>query len=183
MAAPPRVMRKTAKSPWFAPGLRLARTRRRACLGLFRTVRVGFDRQRDAFTMWTAPKATDAAACLALELDLLHAWLETGVTAAELTFVQQYLIRSHAFEIDTARKRVHQRLESELFSLPEGYHEKYLERVAAVTVESANAAVRARISETDLVIGVVGTHAEIGEAIAKAIPNLASVTVAPYDLE
>ena len=32
-------------------------------------------------------------------------------------------------------------------------------------------------------IGVVGTHAEIGEAIAKAIPRLASFTVAPFDLE
>jgi zinc protease len=145
--------------------------------------RVGFDRQRDAFTMWTAPKATDAAACLGLQLELLHAWRDAGVTADELSFVQRYLVRSHAFEIDTARKRVHQRLEAELFSLPEGYHEKYLERVEAVTVESANAAVRARISEDDLVIGVVGTHTEIGEAIAAAIPNLASVTVAPFDLE
>ncbi|MFS8068977.1 MAG: M16 family metallopeptidase, partial [Byssovorax sp.] len=145
--------------------------------------RVGFDRQRDAFTMWTAPKATDASACLALQLEMLHTWRDTGVTAEELSFVQRYLVRSHAFEIDTARKRVHQRLESELFGLPEGYHERYLERVEAVTVETANDAVRARISEDDLVIGVVGTHAEIGEAIAKAIPNLASVTVAPYDLE
>ena len=145
--------------------------------------RVGFDRQRDAFTMWTAPKATDAAACLALQLELLHSWRDAGVTADELSFVQRYLVRSHAFEVDTARKRVHQRLEAELFSLPAGYHEKYLERVEAVTVESANAAVRARISEDDLVIGVVGTHTEIGEAIAAAIPNLASVTVAPFDLE
>ena len=145
--------------------------------------RVGFDRQRDAFTMWTAPKATDAAACLSLELELLHTWRDAGVTQEELSFVQRYLMRSHAFEIDTARKRVHQRLEAELFSLPAGYHENYLANVEAVTVESANAAVKARISEDDLVIGVVGTHSEIGEAIAKAIPNLASVTVAPYDLE
>lgn len=35
----------------------------------------------------------------------------------------------------------------------------------------------------DTVIGVVGTHAEIGEVIAKAIPRLASTTVAPFDLE
>ena len=145
--------------------------------------RVGFDRQRDAFTMWTAPKATDAAACLSLELELLHTWRDAGVTQDELSFVQRYLVRSHAFEIDTARKRVHQRLESELFGLPEGYHEKYLANVEAVTVESANAAVQARISEDDLVIGVVGTHSEIGEAVTKAIPNLTSVTVAPYDLE
>jgi len=145
--------------------------------------RVGFDRQRDAFTMWTAPAATDAAACLALQLELLHAWREGGITAEELEFVKRYLVRSHAFEIDTARKRVHQRLEAELFDLPEGYHTHYLEHVEAVTLEAANEAVRARISEDDLVIGVVGTHTELGEAVAKAIPGLADVTVAPFDLE
>lgn len=145
--------------------------------------RVGFDRQRDAFTMWTAPAATDAAACLALELDLLHAFREDGITEEELGFVKRYLVRSHAFEIDTARKRVHQRLEAELFDLPEGYHDRYLADVEAVDVAAARTAVRARLSEDDLVIGVVGTHAEIGKAIEKAIPNLSQVTVAPFDLE
>lgn len=145
--------------------------------------RVGFDRQRDAFTMWTAPAATDAAACLALELDLFHTFRDGGVTADELAFVQRYLVRSHAFDIDTARKRVHQKLEAELYALPAGYHDRYVEHVQAVDLASANAAVRARLSEDDMVIGVVGTHAEIGDAIAKAIPNLASVTVAPFDLE
>jgi zinc protease len=145
--------------------------------------RVGFDRQRDAFTMWTAPAATDAAACLALELELLHSFRSPGITAEELEFVKRYLVRSHAFEIDTARKRVHQKLEAELFDLPEGYHARYLERVLAVELEAAQTAVRERISEADLVIGVVGTHAEIGAAIEKAIPDLAGVTVAPFDLE
>ncbi len=145
--------------------------------------RVGFDRQRDAFTMWTAPAATDAAACLALELELLHTFRAEGITQAELDFVKRYLVRSHAFEIDTARKRVHQRLEVELFGLPADYHESYLPKVEAVTVESANEAVKARLSEDDLVIGLVGTHAEIGEAIAKAIPNLGGVTVMPFDQE
>ncbi|MEO7330818.1 MAG: pitrilysin family protein [Minicystis sp.] len=145
--------------------------------------RVGFDRQRDAFTMWTAPAATDAASCLALELELLHAFRSEGITQAELDFVKRYLVRSHAFEIDTARKRVHQRLEVELFGLPADYHESYLPKVEAVTVESANEAVKARLSEDDLVIGVVGTHAEIGEGIAKAIPTLGDVTVIPFDQE
>jgi zinc protease len=145
--------------------------------------RVGFDRQRDAFTMWTAPAATDAAACLALQLELLHAFREDGVTDAELEFVKRYLVRSHAFDVDTARKRVHQKLEADLYGLPPGYHDRYVEQVLAVDRAAANAAVRERLSEDDLVIGVVGTHAEIGEAIAKAIPRLASVTVAPFDLE
>ncbi len=145
--------------------------------------RVGFDRQRDAFTMWTAPAAGDAPACLALELDLLHTFREGGVTEEELEFVKRYLVRSHAFDIDTARKRVHQKLEADLYALPEGYHERYVEHVLAVDRAAAHTAVRARLSEDDLVIGVVGTYAEIGDAIAKAIPGLASVTVAPFDLE
>ncbi len=145
--------------------------------------RVGFDRQRDAFTMWTAPAATDAAACLALELELFHTFRESGVTGDELDFVKRFLIRSHAFDIDTARKRVHQKLEAELFALPPGYHDQYVEHVQGVELVTANASVKARLSEDDMVIGVVGTHAEIGDAIAKAIPGLASVTVAPFDLE
>jgi zinc protease len=145
--------------------------------------RVGFDRQRDTFTMWTAPAASDAPACLALKLELLHALREGGITADELAFIKKYLVRSHAFEVDTARKRVHQRLEAALFDLPEGYHERQLERVEAVTLDEANAAIRNRLSEDDLVVSVVGTYAEIGDAIAKAIPRLAQVDVLPFDFE
>ncbi|WP_437603623.1 M16 family metallopeptidase [Sorangium sp. So ce590] len=145
--------------------------------------RAGFDRHRDAFTMWTAPAAQDAAACLSLQLGLLEALRRDGITEDELTFVKRYLVRSHAFEIDTARKRVHQRLEEILYDLPAGYHETYLKRVEEVTLADANAAVRRRISEDDLVIGVVGTHEEIGEAVAAAIPRLTEVKVEPHDLE
>lgn len=145
--------------------------------------RVGYDRQRDAFTMSTAPAATDAAACLALELELLHALREGGVTPAELEFVKRYLVRSHAFEIDTAKKRVHHKLEAALLDLPSGYHEKYLERIETVPLDLANLAVRARLSEDDLVVSVVGTHAELGDAIAQAIPRLSSVEVVPFDFD
>src|SRR5262249_34669451 len=89
----------------------------------------GFDRQREAFSMWTAPSTTDAAACLTLELELLHTFREDGLTAEDLEFVKRYLVRSHAFEVDTARKRVHQRLDAALLDMPAGYHEHYLERV------------------------------------------------------
>jgi zinc protease len=145
--------------------------------------RVGFDRQRDAFSMWTTPKDTDAAACLALELEMLHAFREEGVTEDELTLVKRYLVRSHAFDVDTARKRVHQKLEAEIYDLPSSYHDRYVDHVLGVDHAAANAAAKARISEDNLVIAVVGTHAEIGEAVAKAIPCLDSVTVAPFDLE
>ena len=118
----------------------------------------------------------------AAELELLDAWVSDGITAAELAATQSYLRRSHAFEIDTARKRVHQKLEEALFELPAGYHAGWLDAVASVTLEQANAAIRARIHPTDLVVGMVGTWSELGDAVAAAVP-FATTTVAPFDLE
>ncbi len=145
--------------------------------------RAGFDRQRDAFAMSAAPAAADAPACLTLMLDLLSAWRKDGITEAELDFTKKYIVRSHAFEIDTARKRVHQKLERALYDLPDDYHATFLDKVQSVDLAAANAAVRHRVSEDDLVIGVVGTNAEVGEALTKAVPNLAKAEVVPFDLE
>src|SRR5262249_62432468 len=124
-------------------------------------------RRRAALTRWTAPAAGDAPACLALELELLHAFREGGVTADELAFVKRYLVRSHAFDIDTARKRVHQKLEAELYDLPPGYHDRYLESVQAVDRGAANAAGRSRLAGDGLGIGGGGTRLEIGQGVRR----------------
>ncbi|MBK9263857.1 MAG: insulinase family protein [Polyangiaceae bacterium] len=145
--------------------------------------RLGVDRQRDSFMMWAAPKATDGALCLSLMLDLLHGVRDGGITADELSFVKKYLIRSHAFEVDTARKRAHRKLDAVLFDLPDGYYERQNELIEAVTLDEANAALRNRLSEDDMIIAVVGTHADIGKTITDAIPRLAGVEVCPFDLE
>lgn len=145
--------------------------------------RLPYEQQRDAFSMWTFPAAIDAAACIALKLDLLHAWRQKGITARELAFVKKFMVRSHAFEIDTADKRVQLRLDSDLLGLPEGHHERYVEHIQAVKLDEANEAIRRRISEDDLLVTVVGTHAQIGDAVAKAIPRLDEVIVVPYDAE
>ena len=112
-----------------------------------------------------------------------EAFCDKGVTDDELEFVKRFLVRSHAFDIDTARKRVHQRLEAQLLDLPPGYHENFTRNVEAVTAQAANAAVKARLSAKDLVLSVVGTQAVLGDKLAAAIPGLGGVTVAPFDLE
>ena len=145
--------------------------------------RAGFDKQRDAFAMSAAPAATDAAGCLALMMELLVAWRKEGITEAELDFAKKYIVRSHAFEIDTARKRVHQKLERALYDLPEDYHATFLDKVQKVDLAAANEAVRHRVSEDDVVMGVVGTAAEVAESLSKAVPNLAKVETVPFDLE
>jgi zinc protease len=138
---------------------------------------------REAFAAWTHPAATDAAACIKLELELLERWREKGITPRELSFAARYLTRSHAFDIDTASKRVHRKLATSLYDLPQDYYDSYLARVKAVTKEQADEAVRRRLSTTDLVIAITGTHAQIGAAVADAIPGLAEQAVTPHDLE
>jgi zinc protease len=145
--------------------------------------RMAIDRQRQAFSMWTFPQATDAAACIGLELELLETWVKDGVTPAELDFIKQYLIRSQAFEVDTAPKRLHQALDIEVIGLPKDYHSGYAAKVAEVTTESANAAVRERIFPADLVLVVVGTADQIRAPIETAVGPLTDVRVVPFDAD
>jgi hypothetical protein len=66
--------------------------------------RLPYDKERDAFSMWTFPAAKDAAACITLELELLNAWRDKGISARELAFAKRYLVRSHAFDIYTPQR-------------------------------------------------------------------------------
>jgi zinc protease len=147
------------------------------------SARLSLERRRHAFSMGTAPGAADAAKCIALELELLQTLVDGGVTARELSFIQRYLSRSHAFEVDTAQKRLDHVTDEILLELTPGYHADYVRRVEEVTVEAAGAALAARISTRDVVITVVGTASELLDEVKAAIPDLASVTVIPYDAD
>ena len=142
-----------------------------------------YDRHRQAFSMWTFPKASDAAACIRLELDLLAAWCERGITKRELAWAKRYLTRSHAFAIDTASKRVGLALDALIYDLPAGYYDDYLDHIAGVTLEAANAAIRQRISPENLVIAVVGTASEIEADVRAAIPDLGAHEVVSFDAD
>ncbi|MFC1641185.1 M16 family metallopeptidase [Myxococcota bacterium] len=140
-----------------------------------------FDRHRQAFSLWTFPKSEDAAACIRLELDMLASWIRDGVTEEELTWAKRYLVRSHAFALDTAQKRVSLLLDEVVYDLPPGYHEHYCDAVMEVTLEQANAAVARRISSEDLLVTVVGTQSQVGAALRESVAGLASYEVVPFD--
>lgn len=140
-------------------------------------------KQRQAFSMWTFPKAEDAAACLRHELSMLAEWCDAGVTDEELALAKSYLVRSRAFAVDTAAKRVALGLDEELLGLPDGYHEDFLARVQAVTRSDANAAIRRRIDPTALAIVVVGTASTLRADLEGAVAELASTEVVPFDAD
>ncbi|MDB4933043.1 MAG: Zinc protease [Labilithrix sp.] len=145
------------------------------------SARLSIERKRHAFTMGAFPAAADCAPCIELELKLLEDFARDGITPRELAFIKNYMIRSHAFEIDTAPKRLGQALEAELLDLPADYHTGYLDHVRAVTLESANASVSARLTPNDLVVIVLGTASEILDKVTKAIPGLVEHQVIPFD--
>lgn len=145
------------------------------------SARLSVERRRHAFTMSAAPGKNDCAPCIELEIDMLGEFVEKGITQRELSFIKNYLVRSHAFEIDTASKRLGQALEIELLELPADYHEGYLGHVKKVEVDAANGAVRERLSPKDFVVVVVGTADEILDKVKAAIPELAGHEVVPFD--
>jgi zinc protease len=145
------------------------------------SARLGVDRHRQSFAMWTFPAATDAAACVRLELELLEAFVDKGITPKELSFIKRYLMRSRAFDVDTASKRLHQALDVGVLGLPLDYHSSYLAKVGAVTCEEANAAVRARIHPDETLVVVVGTADAILAPVRDAIEGLTEHEVVAFD--
>jgi zinc protease len=147
------------------------------------SARASIDRHRQSWLMWTSPAAEDAPACLKLTLELMEAWVEGGVTPEEIAFIKGYLIGSHAFEVDTAAKRMHQALDVELLGLPAGYYRTWIDKVAAVTPEEASRAVKRRLDPETLLALVVGTASQILEPLRGAVPRLGEVDVVPFDAE
>lgn len=139
------------------------------------------DQFRQALTLWTFPSKDDAAACAKLELDLLEQLVEEGITPKELSFAKKSLMRSHAFSIDTAAKRLGLALDTALLALPEDYYTDYEARVSRVTLEETNAALRARLDPTRLVIALVGAASQLREQMLSTLGTLSSVSVVPYD--
>lgn len=147
------------------------------------SARLSIERARQGLVLWTFPAAKDAAPCVELELALLDTWVKSGVTDRETSFIKRYLSRSHAFDIDTASKRMQQALDTELLSLPDDYYSSYLEHVSGVTAEASSNAVKTRVNPANVVIAVVGTASEILADVTKKIPDLKDVVVVPHDAD
>lgn len=144
--------------------------------------RLGLDRIREAWSMWTFPASTDAAACIELQLQLMSDWVERGIDDSELEFAKSYLVKSHAFSIDTADKRLEQALDVILLDLPKDYFSGFTKHVEAVTRDEVNHALETRLSVRDLVLTVVATESEIGESLRQA-SHATSCEVIAYDVD
>lgn len=136
------------------------------------SARLGADREREAWTMYAHPATKDAEACARLELALFEDWVGKGLTSRELEQAKSFLVKSHAFERDTAIKRLEPRLEAELHGLPRAFWAGFIDRVQATTLAAANTAAKATLRPADLSVVALGT----GDAIVAALGRLPGVT-------
>lgn len=119
--------------------------------------RVGADRQRDAWTMWTHPGAEQLVDCLALQLDLFDRWVAKGLSGQEVKRAKRFMIKSHAFDRETASKRLDPRLDALAYGLPEDWPAGFEGRVRKVTAKAARAAVAEHLDPSSLTIAMVAT--------------------------
>jgi zinc protease len=137
-------------------------------------------RTRDLWSMHTFPAATDARGCIELQLGLYDDWVARGIRARELAAVKRYLVKGHAFENDTAAKRLDQHLDIELFDWPKTHHTHFLPRVRATTRADVERALQRRMSQSDQVITVVATAAQLVPELEK-LPDVKRIDVVPFD--
>ncbi|MCB9593703.1 MAG: insulinase family protein [Sandaracinaceae bacterium] len=143
--------------------------------------KLGADRQREAWSMWTHPGAEQLVDCLALQLSLYETWLDRGLTQDEVRRAKRYLIKSHAFDLETADKRLEPKLQSVALGLPDDWYASYTKRLRAVTRAAANDAVRARLSRDDLTIAVLATATPELRAALRSLDGVCELRVIPYD--
>lgn len=144
------------------------------------TSQLPLDRTRQAFSMWTFPAERDAVACISLKIDLLHQWIERGVSKRELAQAKRYLTNSHPFLFDTAAKRASLLADEMIYGLAPGYFSRQLERIAAVTQKDIAEALPRRLSAENLVIAVVGTSKTLLDPLKKSLGPNVQTTVIPY---
>lgn len=142
--------------------------------------RLAADKQRDTWSLYTHPSMENAADCIALELDLVTDFIERGVTSSELSNARDYLVKSHAFDRDTAPKRLEPRLDAEVQGMPADFYRQFVSHVDSVTLPLANEAVRARLSHEDLSIVVVATAGPLVDRLGR-LSGVRDLSLIPFD--
>ncbi len=137
--------------------------------------KLGADREREAWSLSSQPAATQVLDCLRLELELVEAWMDHGLEEDELLLSKDFLVKSHAFDLETPAKRLDPRLETDLYRLPSDWHPRFVERIRAVTVEDAHAAVRRTLRHDAMALALVATATDELMAGLSALPGVVEV--------
>jgi zinc protease len=135
---------------------------------------------RDAMLVQTFPSADKAVPCAKLVMRLFDSFVSDGVSARALEAAKEALVRGHAFEVETADKRLESRLEVETLGVPAAHHDRYVQLVECVDAQNANQAVSSRLSAKARVLVVVGERTELEKKLER-LPGVSELLVFSHD--
>jgi len=146
------------------------------------SARLGQGRGAKSLVAHVFPSLEQTPETLELVLGLWRAWVEDGVTEAEVAFAKGYLAKSFAFTLATPEDRLDLRTALELAEMPKDTAETFIARVGKVTREGAVAALAKHLTGKDLEVVVVSTAEELLPRLeAAGVTKGMEVEVVAYD--
>lgn len=141
------------------------------------SARVVRARETHAFNLRVAPSMEQTADTLALVFAMWRELADQGVTAAELEFIKGYLSGRWAFDIDTAPKRLDDKIEA--LGLGVADPSRLLARLQLLTLDEVNAALRRWLAPDRAITALTCTARELAPRLEAL--GLGTIEVAAYD--
>jgi zinc protease len=140
--------------------------------------RVDEDRLTGSITMSSYTRTDATVRAIDIALDMLRTLREKGISAEQLASVKAYVKGGYPTRrLETAQQLAGVLGEMELFGLDRSDTDDLFARIDAVTLEQANAAVKAHFGSGDLVFTLVGNAAKIREGVRKYAPKMIEMPI------
>ncbi len=130
------------------------------------------------------PASKDTPAAVKETLNLVRRLRDDGITPEEFAFNQRSLINNDAFNFNTPKKRMENRLLELTLDLPDGFFRNFSASLEKVTLSDVNDQLKRFLKPEQLTVLVLGTAKTLKPALAKAFGlNEESIDVIPYTEE
>ena len=154
------------------------RTKRGLAYGAYMTL--GERRGVGAATGWVFSGTDKTVATLKLVLKLYVALMEWGVTTDQVVFFRNFLIGSHAADMDAPAQRMDARVSAEVAGLPADWVDTLPARLAAVKPAAVNAALKKYVHARDLAITMVASAPVMKKLLVASKIKESDVDVVPW---
>ncbi len=137
-------------------------------------------RGRGGFSMFAAPAVGDTVGCLELMVELYKKLWAGDYPESLFEFGRTYLRQQHPFAVATPDARASEYTHAELLGRPEDWVETYPAKLDALRPLEIGQTPKRYLSDTDFVVVLVATHAELEHAL-KNLSFAPEIKVLPYD--
>jgi zinc protease len=154
------------------------RTKRGLAYGAYMTL--GERRGVGAAAGWVFSGTDKTVATLKLVLKLYVALMEWGVTTDQVAFFRNFLIGSHASDMDAPAHRMDARVSAEIAGLPPDWVDTLPARLAAVKPAAVNAALKRHVHARDLAITMVASAPVMKRLLVDSRIKESDIDVVPW---